>query len=204
MSTRRPGKTSDAASFSEAMAQWRLAVRTEVKRSSLLPTSMFDACDPMLETRLAETAEAMLTRLQEPSAQVVGPATPAGEQRLESVSIDELRTLPQCIGSGADPHLDLDTGLLAEYLAVLTDSSRSGQPSAQAGAVQLLARDFGITLHGDAATIAATLMASVQQAITDPAAGSDVDDWCQRIAATVALHQRDLNERETRGDGGPR
>lgn len=199
MPKRRRAKKDDAASFSEAVAQWRLAVRTEVKRSSLLPTSMFDACDPMLETRLAETAEAMLARLHGPDAQVAGPAAAGVEKRLESVSTDELRELPLRIGSGADPTLDLDHGLLAEYLAVLTDSCRSGQPAAQAGAVQLLARDFGITLQGDAATIAATLLQSVQQAITDPVAGDDVDEWCQRIAATVALHQREL-----RGDGGPR
>lgn len=193
MSKRRRAKKDDAATFSEAVAQWRLAVRTEVKRSSLLPTSMFDACDPMLETRLAETAETMLARLMGRDTQLSGSG-PAGEKRLESVTSDELRDLPRRIGSGANPTLDLDHGLLAEYLAVLTDSCRSAQPAAQAGAVQLLARDFGITLHGDAATIAATLLQSVQAAISDPAADADVGEMCQRIAATVELHQRELRD----------
>ena len=40
--------------FREAVAQWRLNLRTEVKKSSSRPSAMFDASDPMPETGLAE------------------------------------------------------------------------------------------------------------------------------------------------------
>ncbi|MGK0300930.1 MAG: hypothetical protein ACI89X_001804 [Planctomycetota bacterium] len=61
-------RTEDPTAFREAISQWQLAARTEVKRSSSLPSSMFDACDPMLEARLAESVEAMMHCLHEPNA----------------------------------------------------------------------------------------------------------------------------------------
>ena len=96
MLQRRPEPTPTGPAFGEAVAQWHLALRTEVKKSSALPTAMFDACDPMVETRLVETAESMLACLQEPAPRLAQPA--AGELRIEHVDAARGHPLPD----GAD------------------------------------------------------------------------------------------------------
>lgn len=171
--------------FGEAVAQWRLALRTEVKRASSLPTSMFDACDPMLETRLAETTEAMLALLHEPDQAIAQPAE-NGEKRLEQVAAAELAALPNRIrGTGvaeAAP-LDVDGGLEAEYLGILTDTCTTADGEARAGANSLLARDFGIApdIDLDRATreLADSLLGSLR--------AESIDAVCRRVAAAVAL-----------------
>lgn len=139
---------SDASSadYRAAIAQWRLALRTEVKRCSSLPSSMFDACDPALETHLAATAEAVLISL------LATEATPdehapgeAQEQRRERVSLDELRRLPQVFATMGTDAPDFEAGLQSEYLAILKDlcCTAAGEPLLQA--VELLERDFGLS-----------------------------------------------------------
>lgn len=178
--------------FREAVAQWRLNLRTEVKKSSSLPSAMFDACDPMLETRLAESAEAMLACLQEPDDHLRDPGDSA-EKRLEHVSPAELRQLPTQVAAIAVVPLDLRTGLLAEYLGILTDTACVANGPAQHGAVQLLQRDFGLDRGADIAGLAELLTQQVQDSLAHCADASEATAEqltvaCQRLAAALALH----------------
>lgn len=192
-------KPPDVPAYGEAVAQWRLQLRTEVKRASSLPTSMFDACDPMLETRLAETTEAMLARLHEPDATVASPQQD-GEKRLEQVAADELVRLPGRLGDGRDARpLGIDDDLAAEYLGVLTDTCTTATGAARHGAAQLLMRDFGIDPTADLASSARRIAAALQETHTP-----ELDQVCARIAAAiaVALQQREQHSepRTERGD----
>lgn len=170
-------------SFGAAVAQWRLLLRTEVKRASSLPTSMFDACDPMLETRLAETTEAMLACLHEPDAAIAQPEQP-GEKRLEQVTPAELAALPrQLQRRGDEPSIEVDDHLSAEYLGVLTDTCGTAEGAPRHGAALLLVRDFGIAPNADLDRCAREL-AGALPGLGDPQA---LDTICQRIAAAVAV-----------------
>lgn len=182
--------------FGEAVAQWRLALRTEVKRASSLPTSMFDACDPMLETRLAETTEAMLALLHEPDQAIAQPAE-SGEKRLEQVAAAELAALPNRIhgtGVAAAAQLDVDDGLDAEYLGILTDTCTTAEGQARAGATSLLVRDFGIAPDIDLDRATRELAESMLGGLR----AESIEAVCRRVAAAVAL----ATERE-RDAGGP-
>jgi len=116
-----PHEQGEGRDFREAVAQWRLAVRTEVKRVSSLPTAMFDATDPMLEMRLAETTEAMLAQLQVPAPHLTAGAEP-DQLRLESIEPEWIQSLPTKIASRPVGHIDLLSQLAGEYLGVLADS----------------------------------------------------------------------------------
>lgn len=196
-------KPPDVPAYGEAVAQWRLQLRTEVKRASSLPTSMFDACDPMLETRLAETTEAMLACLHEPDAAVASPQQD-GEKRLEQVADDELARLPRLLGDGRDARaIGLDDDLVAEYLGVLTDTCTTATGAARHGAAQLLMRDFGIEPTADLASSARRIAAALQETSTQ-----ELDQACARIAAAiaVALQQQEQPPPEPsneRGDAAP-
>ncbi len=182
------------AHFPEAVAQWRLAVRTEVKRSSALPSSMFDACDPMLEMRLAESTEAMLACLHEPSAPVVQPPPDGGERRVERVTIDELRTLPSRLAGDADAEtgLDVDTDLDREAIVVLADACCCGHEAAAAGAALLLRARGAVDAVDAAEHAAAALRSRLEQVIPDSAlASDDLAAVCRRIVAVVRQHAAD-------------
>lgn len=186
---RQPRGTNEG--FREAVAQWRLNLRTEVKKSSSLPSAMFDACDPMLETRLAESAEAMLTCLQEPDGHLRDPGD-SHEKRLEQVSPAELQQLPERIAAKDVMPLDLRTGLLAEYLGILTDTACTANGPAQHGAVQLLQRDFALPANADVPAIADLLLQQVQTSLAscDEIAETSAEELtvtCQRLAAALAL-----------------
>ncbi len=177
--------------FREAVAQWRLNLRTEVKKSSSLPSAMFDACDPMLETRLAESAEAMLACLQEPGDHLRDPGDSI-EKRLEQVSLEELRQLPARIAAVEVVPLELRTGLLAEYLGILTDTACVANGPAQHGALQLLQRDFALTAGADTAALAELLTQQVADSLAGCADASEataeqLSVACQRLAAALAL-----------------
>lgn len=191
-----PGRASDPTppagqSFREAIASWRLALRTEVKKSSALPTAMFDACDPMLETRLAETAEAMLARLQEPDPALADQNAPGGEQRLEVIQAAELRRLPRQIAAVEPGPLDLQAGLAAEYLAILADACCTSTGPQQRHAVQRLCQDFGVSPDSDLDALTQLLAVQAgEAATTEPHAASELDlaTTCRRVAAAVLLH----------------
>ncbi|MFM1874136.1 MAG: hypothetical protein RL398_3558 [Planctomycetota bacterium] len=132
--------------FREAMAQLHLALRTEVKRNSSLPSTMFDACDPTLETHLASTAESVLLSLLGGMvpADEEHPSDPAAlEPRSEQITNDELRRLPDLIAGPAPAVLGIEQGLDDEYLAILTELCSSAKGVHLARAMELLQRDFG-------------------------------------------------------------
>lgn len=183
--------TTAAASFREAIANWRLALHTEVKKASALPTAMFDACDPMLETRLRETAEVMLARLQEPDPSLVGETTPNDDQRLEVVTGVELRALPQQVATGEHGPLDLQSGLGGEYLAILADTCCSATGPLQHHAVQRLCQDFGVSPHSDLDALTQLLAQQAKAAVAanaKPRSDEDLASTCRRVAAAVTLH----------------
>jgi len=137
---------STSADYRAAIAQWRLNLRTEVKRCSSLPSSMFDACDPTLETHLAATAEAVLMALlgdnKDPFPDAEGEAC---EQRREQVSAAELRELPARVAEGppSTPPL-FEAGLEEEYLSILSDICCIAEGDELRHAMDLLQRDFGL------------------------------------------------------------
>jgi hypothetical protein len=145
---------------------------------------MFDACDPMLETRLAETTEAMLACLHEPRPAIAAPRE-GGEQRIESVLPDELRALPTRLGP-VGPAPDLDRDLTSEYLGVLTDTCALGDVAARQHAVALLRRDFAGNAEAPLPAAALALWQQVQQVL---AGASDAD---QELLALCAELNRTL------------
>jgi hypothetical protein len=189
------------AHFPEAVAQWRLAMRTEVKRTSSLPSSMFDACDPMLEMRLAETTEAMLGCLQDGAGAVYHEPRGGGDRHVETVDAHELRALPPQLASDGDV-VDLDAGLTGEAVVVLADTCCSGDAAAAASAVNVLRTQCGIDATAGPASAAAVLMPLLQQAIdgSGPAA-ERLAEVCERIAAMVT---RAAARADDSSGGGPR
>jgi hypothetical protein len=180
--------------FQAAVAQWRLELRTEIKKASSLPSSMFDACDPMLETRLAETAEAMLKELQDPRA-LPQPAKGIA-LRTEIIRSDELQRLPsRFAGCDAVP-LDLDQGLRDEYLGVLTDLCTNGASRVTGRAAALLHAELDIEI-GSGSSSGVDLEALTRQlwqrvaTITGSGerSGESNDELlaiCRRLAAAIA------------------
>jgi len=183
----RPDPRTNATAFREVVSQWQLAARTEVKRSSSLPSSMFDACDPMLEAQLAESVEAMMNCLHEPGPDVQ-PAEPQNlELRTERVDADELRRLPQQIAR-LDGDVDVEADTRGEYLSLLVDACVTGDDAARAAARVLLRRDFG--LEGDLTDAAARLQQQLGELLPgDEQAADDavLTDLCQRVAAEVLV-----------------
>ncbi len=136
-----------SADYRAAIAQWRLNLRTEVKRCSSLPSSMFDACDPTLETHLAATAEAVLMALlgnnQDPFPDA---AEDASEQRREQVDLAELRELPNRVAEGPpSTPPQFEAGLEEEYLSILSDICCVAEGDELQHAMDLLQRDFGVS-----------------------------------------------------------
>lgn len=178
-------------SFREAIANWRLALHTEVKRSSSLPTAMFDACDPMLEARLAESAELMLAQLHEPDARLSAEDNGPGDQRLEVIGDDELVALPDRIAGSAagEDELDLGTGLASEYLGILADVCCTAHDDLQERAVQRLCLDFGVSADCDLERLAHSLAQQAQEVLDGgDQVDADLAATCRQVAAVVTLH----------------
>lgn len=185
-----PGGGGD--NFHEALAQWRLGLRTEVKKTSSLPSAMFDACDPMLEARLAETARAMLARLHGAAPVVEGSEQVVVQKRLERVTPDDLKQLPAQFAAIADAPVDLESGLVTEYLAVLADTCCHATGLVQQGAAHLLQRDFGLSPTNDADALLELLGKQVREDPRAVAGGTACTDErllsaCHRVAAALAL-----------------
>jgi hypothetical protein len=172
------------AHFRSAIAQWRLSLHTECKRASSLPTAMFGAADPMLEARLAEAAETMLLRLQEPPPELASDDA-TGEQRLEEVTTEELRPLARRLANGPSAPPDLEPGLAAEYLAILGDACATGEPSVRAAAHQRLRSEFGVASALDIDTLADLLKAQLTAAEGDDNVVDDLAATSRRLAAAA-------------------
>jgi hypothetical protein len=181
-------------SYPEVLAQHRLDLRTEVKRSSALPSSVFATFDPMVESLLAETAESMLSRLHEPPPETATTPPEGADKRLESVTFDELVALPARVAAGGPIDLHLDAGLAGEYLAVLTDACGCGHEPTASHASALLRRDFGI-LGQDAGAGLADLTPLLDQVLAgDAGAAGELGTLIQRLAAQVASAQQATND----------
>lgn len=183
----------DATAFREAISQWQLAARTELKRSSSLPSSMFDAADPMVEARLAEAVDAMMQLLQRPRD--VAPQTrPSGEhleRRTEQVSAEALRALPREIRADLDA-ADLDDRVSSEYLNVLIDTCTTGDAPTQRAARELLEQDFDVAVDGDLQATTASLAACLTGIADARWEGFEgqrrLEELCGAIAATIAAN----------------
>lgn len=175
--------------FRAAFAQWRLAVHTEVKRASSLPTAMFDATDPMLEMRLCETTESLLAQLHKPPANVSATRT-EGELRLEKIEDDELRKLPGLIADRAPVPVDLLADLGGEYIAVLADACCADDEMMQARAAMHMCTDFGITAEtlDDAMNELRQLTQEVTVASDDDGQGNRIATVLERVAAVLRAH----------------
>ena len=188
MQPRHQDATPAGPAFGEAVAQWRLDLRTEVKKASALPTAMFDACDPMIETQLVDAAESMLACLQQPAPSLSIQTT--GELRIELVEAAELRRLPQLLQQGGAPLLRLDDGLQAEYFAVLLDSWAQPESSSRQTAARLLARDFAPGSNGQTEWDAGELWSCTQAVLAGEGdADGRLAELCKRIAAAAILQQ---------------
>ena len=190
----------DATPFREAISQWQLAARTEVKRASSLPSSMFDAADGMIEARLAETVETMMRLLQH------APDDPnqrraSGEhleQRAEQVSQEELRAMPTAFGE-AKVAVDLDEHVAAEYFNLLVEVWRTGDAVTAEAARERLLADIPADAAGelDAAT---TVIAQSLRGIAGGHIDADADlQDLERLCAAVAAAARLSSDRDEDG-----
>lgn len=180
----------DATAFREVISQWQLAARTEVKKASSLPSSMFDASDPMLEARLAETVEAMMQLLHEPRAAELAKSASGEhlEMRVEKVDDAELRSLPAKIRRDLDD-ADLDDHVSSEYLNLLIDTCTTGDEPTQRAARELLAKDFSVESNVDLEEATRALLACMQQVLGNRSEADEeahrLTELCGAIAATV-------------------
>ncbi|MGC6486801.1 MAG: hypothetical protein ACON4Z_04090 [Planctomycetota bacterium] len=185
-----------ATAFREVISQWQLAARTEVKRASSLPSSMFDAADPMVEARLGETVAAMMRVLHRP-----GEAADADqasgehlERRAEHVGPEELRALPSTIRRDV-ADADLDDLVASEYLNLLIDACTTGGPEVRAGARELLAQDFAVTANSDLDEAAGAIARCLRDVGAASVDGEQdllrLEELCAAIAATVVIQAGD-------------
>lgn len=181
----------DATPFREAISQWQLAARTEVKRASSLPSSLFDAADGMIEARLAETVETMLQLLQRaPDAPHQGRASGEHlEQRAEQVSQEELRALP--LAFGAEPAaVDLDDRAAGEYFNLLVEIFKTGDEATAAAARGRLLSDVPADAAADLDAATAALAGSLR-GLARGSAGAEADlRVVERLCAAVGAAAR--------------
>lgn len=177
------GPPSPQRHFGEAIASWQLAVQTEVKRTSTLPSGMFDACDPMLEARLCEAADAMFQHLLKQDA----PAHTEHDQvplALEAVQPAEIAALQRQFAGAEDlalPELDAED---ADLLGILVDACCHSEAEVRGHAGRHLAQRFGVTADTDPLALAQELLQQLRAVV--PAAGLErVQQTCQQIAAAV-------------------
>lgn len=182
----RLGNQQDGDRFPETVAQWRLQLRTDLKNSSALPTSVFHARDAQLEALLAAATEAMLARLQVPTDAVRKAPPTAGGQRLEAVPADELRQLPTRL-SGDGPTPGLRDHAAAEAFGVLVDAALGADPRAARTAAALLRERLRLGHDGDLDVAAAQLAQCLSAALPrDPANGEAVAAIARRAVAAAA------------------
>lgn len=173
--------------FGAAVASWQLDVQTEVKKTSTLPTAMFDACDPMLEARLCEAADAMFQFLLTQAMPARDDADPA-RLELESVSTGELAALLRRLGEApAVPPPPLDGDGDGELLGILADACCSREPALREHAGRHLAQRFAVGADTDPLQLAAALVQQLQAVLPPASADGDrrLQRTCEQIAAAV-------------------
>ncbi len=196
-------KPEDATAFRAAISQWQLAARTEVKRYSSLPSSMFDACDPTLEARLTESVEALMHFLHQPEAEALAKNNSSEhiEMRAESVLPEELAKLPQQV-RGEEPEVNLESGVSAEYLSLLIDACTTGDDATQEASRALLQQDFAVAINSDLHEATKAMMQCLQdldaneQEDADQANHDRFTELCSAIAASVIVESHTENHPE--------
>lgn len=181
--------------FEEAIARWHLQVQTEVKRSSSLPTAMFDACDPNLEARLADATERIFGLLLDHRVPPAVAMLPEEQLHLEMVEERELQALVQRVrAADSTPQPALDQGLRDEYLGVLADLCCKGEPTARRDAARRLRRDFDLGSIEDLDRLTGTLADALRRCT--PSASADdarrLERICQDIARTATAVLADV------------
>lgn len=190
--TRGSSRPSEGEHYRAAIARWQLGLQTELKRASSLPSAMFDACDPMLEARLAEATESLFRALLELEPQAGRPATDA--QQLEVVRPDELAALLAAAAGGqfaaaAPPPIDEDDD--AEFFAILAETCGRGDGPWQQRASALLGATAADDLDGrsdldDLDALTAAIAARVAgDAPLPSAATAALATACRRAATAV-------------------
>ncbi|MFK7743152.1 MAG: hypothetical protein AB8H80_22750 [Planctomycetota bacterium] len=196
----RPAASKTQDTFRDAISQWQLAARTEVKKSSALPSSMFDACDPMLEARLAESVEHMMQCLHDPvglraareraaeAEAIAGVATEDVGKRTERVTVEELQQLPATI-EHSPIRININDGLAAECLGLLVDACTTGDARCQQAARTMLRKDFDIDATRGLDEVTEALQGWLPQllgsATDDDTVAARIAELCGAIAASV-------------------
>lgn len=171
--------------FPEAVARWRLTLRTEVKHASSLPTSVFHARDLALEAMLAATTESMLARLQTPGSDASTGSVELAGQRLEAISADELSALPLRLRVTGERVPRLAEHACSEAIAVLVDAALGPDPAAAATAADLLRRRFDVGAADDAVADAAQLRQFLLAGLPAGAVGGPALDAVARAVVGV-------------------
>lgn len=187
----RPQRQPTQLSFRDAVSAWQLRARTDVKQNSSLPSGMFDVCDPMLETRLAESVESMLQCLHSPSTPASDDdnPTPPTEMRVEHVAPAELQAVPTQFTEAA-PDVDFDNGSEQEHFGILLDACTTGDDPVRTAARQLLTHLHGVDCeHGieDATRALAAYLPRLLSSDDDDA--QRLLELCRAVAATVVTAQ---------------
>ncbi|MBK8099716.1 MAG: hypothetical protein IPK26_21630 [Planctomycetes bacterium] len=171
--------------FEEAIARWHLHVQTEVKRSSSLPTAMFDACDPNLEARLADATERIFGLLLDHRVPPAVAMLPEEQLHLELVEERELRGLVQRLRADhGTPPPTLDDGLRDEYLSVLADLCCNGEPTTRRDAARRLRRDFALADVDDLEHLTGALTNALRRCTTT--ASADEAERIERLCHDIA------------------
>lgn len=167
---------------------------------------MFDACDPMLEARLAESVEAMMNCLHKPEAAALAEQSKQGsgeqlEMRVETVTSEELARLPLQV-CGEDQELDLEGGVSAEYLSLLVDACTTGDDATQAASRALLQQDFAVAATSDLQHTTEALLQCLQDLAGNQQNGADEAthdrraELCSAIAASIIVVSHDESHGE--------
>lgn len=186
--------------YKEAISQWQLAARTEVKKSSSLPSSMFDTRDPMLEACLADSVATLMHCLHEPEAAALAESTNhQTDLRVETVTPEELQKLPRSVRTDHN-HLDLESGISAEYLSLLIDTCTTGDDATKEAARDLLLRDFAVEAKADLHDATQAVFECLKKVMaTDEEGQERIAELCSAIAASVVVDESMVTGAETTG-----
>ncbi|GAB4149110.1 MAG: hypothetical protein Fur0037_17430 [Planctomycetota bacterium] len=185
----RTGRDRRNRTIGEDVAAWQLSVHTAVKKTSTLPTAMFDACDPMLEARLCEAADTMFRYLlagESPASVRDDPSM----LRMEHVSQQELRAMMRAFDEEflmPPERLDPVEGTDRETIAILADCCCSGDEAVRENAARHLLRGFADGCEGDPMTLARELIQLLDLGGKKGSApdAASIERKCHEIAAAV-------------------
>jgi hypothetical protein len=183
----RPASQHQGEHFQAAIARHQLNLHTELKRSTSLPSAMFDATDPMLEARLCAATEELFRCLLEHDQPLAAAA--GDQQRLEPVARDEVAGLLAAALAGAFADTttpDLSEFEDAELQALLAETCARSHGQAQFHAAELLRgqRPFGAG-HLDELTHELAQSLGALHALPNGDDDANMTAICRKVAAAV-------------------